>query len=47
MLGELGFASVQFVSGNFFETVGVRAATGRTIGQADDQLDAPAAVAMI
>jgi predicted permease len=47
VLGELGFASVEFVSGNFFETVGVRAAVGRTIQRDDDQLGAYAPVAMI
>ena len=31
ILGELGFGTVQFVSGNFFRTLGVRAALGRTI----------------
>jgi hypothetical protein len=35
ILGELGFGSVQFVSGNFFRTLGVRAALGRTIEPED------------
>lgn len=36
VLGELGFASAQFVSGNYFHTLGVHAAVGRTIQPEDD-----------
>lgn len=35
ILGELGFGTVQFVSGNYFRTLGVRAALGRTIQPED------------
>ena len=35
ILGELGFGTVQFVSGNFFRALGVRAALGRTIEPGD------------
>ena len=47
ILGELGFGTVQFVSGNFFRTVGVRAALGRTIEPEDHAYPAWSPVAMI
>ncbi len=47
ILGELGFGTVQFVSGNYFRTLGVRAALGRTIQPEDHSIDAWSPVAMI
>jgi predicted permease len=47
ILGELGFGTVQFVSGNFFRTMGVRAAVGRTIEPHDHSYPAWSPVAMI
>lgn len=47
ILGELGFGTVQFVSGNFFRTMGVRAAVGRTIEPHDHPYPAWSPVAMI
>jgi predicted permease len=47
ILGELGFGTVQFVSGNFFRTMGVRAAVGRTIEPHDHIHPAWSPVAMI
>lgn len=47
ILGELGFGTVQFVSGNFFRTLGVRAALGRTIEPQDQAYPAWSPVAMI
>jgi predicted permease len=47
ILGELGFGTVQFVSGNFFRTLGVRAAIGRTIEPQDQAFPAWSPVAMI
>ena len=47
ILGELGFGTVQFVSGNFFRTLGVRAAVGRTIEPHDHAYPAWSPVAMI
>jgi predicted permease len=47
ILGELGFGTVQFVSGNYFRTLGVRAALGRTIQPEDHALPAWSPVAMI
>ena len=47
ILGELGFGTVQFVSGNFFRTLGVRAALGRTIEPQDHAYPAWSPVAMI
>jgi predicted permease len=47
ILGELGFGTVQFVSGNFFRTLGVRAALGRTIEPEDQTFPAWSPVAMI
>lgn len=47
ILGELGFGTVQFVSGNFFRTLGVRAAMGRTIEPQDHSYPAWSPVAMI
>ncbi len=46
-LGELGFGAVQFASGNYFRTLGVRAAIGRTIEPHDDGPETWAPVAMI
>ena len=46
-LGELGFGAVQFVSGNYFRSLGVRAAVGRTIEPHDDGPEPWAPVAMI
>ena len=36
ILGDAGFGTVQFVSGNFFRTIGVGAAIGRTIEPQDE-----------
>jgi predicted permease len=47
ILGELGFGTVQFVSGNFFRTLGVRAALGRTIEPGDHAVPGWSPVAMI
>ena len=47
VMGELGFGSVQFVSGNYFRTLGVNAAIGRTLQPDDDSEAAPAPVAVI
>lgn len=47
ILGEIGFGTVQFVSGNFFRTLGVRAALGRTIEPQDHTSTAWSPVAMI
>ena len=47
ILGELGFGTVQFVSGNFFRTLGVRAALGRTIEPDDHTAAGWSPVAMI
>ena len=47
ILGELGFGTVQFVSGNFFRTLGVRAALGRTIEPEDHTAGGWSPVAMI
>ena len=47
ILGELGFGTVQFVSGNFFRTMGVRAALGRTIEPGDQANPGWSPVAMI
>lgn len=46
-LGELGFGAVQFVSGNYFRTLGVRAAIGRTIQPEDDGPETWSPVAMV
>jgi predicted permease len=46
-LGELGFGAVQFVSGNYFRTLGVGAAIGRTIQPEDDGPETWAPVAMV
>jgi hypothetical protein len=46
-LGELGFGAVQFVSGNYFRTVGVNAALGRTIQPGEDTPEQWTPVAMI
>jgi predicted permease len=47
VLGDLGFGVVQFVSGNFFDTVRVRAAVGRVIETADDGLSGWSPVAVV
>lgn len=47
ILGELGFGTVQFVSGNFFRTLGVRAALGRTIEPQDQSISGWSPVAMV
>jgi predicted permease len=47
ILGELGFGTVQFVSGNYFRTIGVRAALGRTIEPQDQSIPGWSPVAMI
>src|SRR5688572_17640772 len=47
ILGELGFGSVQFVSGNYFRTLGVRAALGRTIEPHDQAIAGWSPVAMV
>lgn len=47
ILGELGFGTVQFVSGNFFRTLGVRAAVGRTIEPGDQAAAGWSPVVMI
>jgi len=43
VVDEQGFAALQFVSGNYFETLGVPAAIGRTLQPHDDRPGAPAA----
>jgi predicted permease len=47
LMGDLGFATVQFVSGNYFRTLGVRAAIGRTIQPDDETRDTWSPVAMV
>lgn len=47
VVGESGFGTIHFVSGNYFDTLGVRAAIGRTIMASDDQLGVLPTVAMI
>jgi predicted permease len=39
--GQAEIASGQYVSGNYYEGLGVKASIGRTIAPADDRLDAP------
>lgn len=39
-------ANGEYVSGNYFSTLGLQAAAGRLLGPADDRPDAPAAVVM-
>jgi predicted permease len=46
-IGESGFGSVQFVSGNFFRTLGVAAHVGRTIEPADDRGPAYTPIAVL
>lgn len=46
-LSDLGFGAVQFVSGNYFRTLGVGAAIGRTIQPEDDGPETWAPVAMV
>jgi predicted permease len=46
-VGELGFGSVQFVSGNFFRTLGAAAHAGRTIEPEDDRGPQYAPVAVL
>ncbi len=47
VLGDTGFASVQFVSGNYLETLGVRPILGRPIMPQDDQLRSPNRVLLL
>lgn len=47
VMGELGFGSVHFVSGNYFRTLGVNSIVGRTIQPEDDQEGSTSAVAVI
>jgi predicted permease len=47
VVGELGFAAAQFVSGNYFRTLGVAAALGRTIQPEDDGVNNWSPVVMI
>jgi predicted permease len=47
ILGELGLGTVQFVSGNYFRTLGVRAAMGRTIEPQDQPTPGWSPVAMV
>src|SRR5262249_730017 len=47
VMGAFGFGSVQFVSGNYFQTLGVNAHLGRTIQATDDSEKMPAAVAVL
>ena len=47
ILGELGFGTVQFVSGNYFRMLGVRAAIGRTIEPHDESAGGWSPVAMV
>ena len=44
VMRDVGFGSVQFVSGNYFETLGVTAAIGRALTADDDTPGATAAV---
>ena len=44
---ELGFGSVQFVSGNYFRMLGVRALLGRTLAPEDDLLGSVSTVAVV
>jgi hypothetical protein len=46
-LGELGFGSVQFVSGNYFRTLGIGPTLGRTIQPEDDGPETWTPVAMV
>jgi predicted permease len=47
VLGDLGFGAVQFISGNYFRTLGVDAALGRTIQPEDDIAGSWSPVAMV
>ena len=47
VLGDLGFGAVQFISGNYFRTLGVTAALGRTIQPEDDVAGLWSPVAMV
>lgn len=47
VLGERGFGSVQFVSGNYFRALGVSAVVGRSIEPSDDAPGSWSPVAMI
>lgn len=47
ILGELGFGTVQFVSGNYFRTLGIPAVLGRTLQPDDHSTAAWSPVAMI
>lgn len=41
--GEVHNANGEFVSGQYFDTLGVRAVLGRTLGPADDKHGCPGA----
>ena len=47
VLGDAGYGAVQFVSGNYFQTLGVPAVLGRTIQPDDDATGSLSTVAMI
>jgi predicted permease len=47
VMGERGLATVHFVSGNFFRTLGVTALLGRTLEPDDDQEGATSSVAVL
>jgi len=47
VMGELGFGSIHFVSGNYFRTLGVTSILGRTIQPEDDHEGSSSAVAVI
>ncbi len=47
VMEELGFGSVQFVSGNYFRMLGVRALLGRTLAPEDDLLGSVSTVAVV
>ena len=47
VMGDAGFASVQFVSGNYFQALGVRPILGRSIVPEDDELRSPKRVLLL
>jgi predicted permease len=47
VFGEYGLGRVQFVSGNYFETLGVKVILGRTINPDDDKKGSPSPVAVL
>ena len=47
VMGDLGLGSVYFVSGNFFSTLGVRAAIGRLLSPDDDADAVPLPVVVL